>query len=373
MSTPSAMPRDPDELDRGFQDALRRISSPATLPEQGPPRAAGGARRNRRRHRREFRLGARARARLVAELRDARVGRLGSDIERLEASLRWLQRQERPPRLADPRTLSAACPLRCADRRGQPALRASSLAAVIGAEAPGTSTPVAAQLAGAIGGGNRVRACGGDRVLCLGRRLVVAQRSVPATAVEASVPAQVVTASLPKRVFESRLIEARDDDVPTTAQGEPSTALQAGEPPPARTVEQATAPMAVAALQPNALAMKRGRRKRSVRLMRTRSRCWWSEPSNSSRPAIWSPHGSCFSAPHRPATPPLRSRSARLMIRSCWQGSGWSASAPTWRRPEAGIARPRAWAHRKRRGGLRLLRTARIGPIVSAVGRRPAG
>ncbi len=156
------------------------------------------ARRNRLRHRRQFRPGALARAHCAAEQRDARVDRPGHDIERLEASLRWLQRQERPPRLARSERPFRRLSLRCAGRAGQPALRSSSLAAVIGAErlAPPPQPQRSWQLPSAVAIGCVLAArsgtmsrpeAGGRGVRC--RRLHS----------EASVPAQVVAAWLPKQ------------------------------------------------------------------------------------------------------------------------------------------------------------------------------
>jgi hypothetical protein len=252
MSTPSGMARDPDELDRDLRDALRRIGSPATFPEQdhpAPPGALG-----------ETGCGIGDSSGLAhafaptgspsSETRESAVR--DYDIERLEASLRWLQRQERATRLA--RSEQPFPPLVPFDAPTARDSGRSNLRLPLSLEprrlAPPSQSQRSWQAPLAVAVGCVLAAAIGYYVSAGGWW---SQRSVPATAVEASAPAQVVTAALPKRAFESRLIEARDDDVPTTAQDEPSTALQAGEPLPARTVEQATAPMAVAALQPNAL------------------------------------------------------------------------------------------------------------------------
>jgi hypothetical protein len=260
MGTPSGIPRHPDERNRDLGDALRRIGSPAIFAEDDDhaPREALG----------ETACGLPDRPGLAHSLgrtdppsseTPEATGR-DDDLERFQASLRWLQSQERATRLA--RSQQPFPPLAPFDaptaRYGSERYDLRSPLSLEPARlAPPPESQRSWQVPLAVAVGCALSAAIGYYVAAAGPW---SQPLSPATEVRAGAPSQVITASLPKRAFESRLIEARDDEVPTTVHGEPSTAPQAGEAAPARTVEQAapvavaTAPVAVAALQPDALA-----------------------------------------------------------------------------------------------------------------------
>lgn len=245
MSTPSAMSRDPEESDRGFHDALRRMSSHATLPGQGQPapqsplaESGGGLGES---------SGLTPALGQIDPLScETRASIARDEIERLEASLRWLQRQERPPRLA----LPPFPPLAPFEPPAAGDSERSELRSALSLEparlAPPPQPPRSWQLPSAVAIGCALAAAIGYYVSAGGWW---SRPLVPATEVQASVPDQVVAAWVPKQELKSRLIEARDDEVPATAQSEPSTtAPQGSEPPPA--------PVAVAVLAPAAPAIK---------------------------------------------------------------------------------------------------------------------
>jgi hypothetical protein len=175
------------------------------------------------------------------------------DLERLEASLRWLQRQEKVTRLArsePPMPRIAPFEVPETGYVNEPADLRSSLSLEPERLAPPPESQRRWHVPAAVTLGCAVAAAIGYYVSA-GSWFF--SPSLPPPQLQAEAPGGVVIASMPEREFEARLIEARIDDHPTTAQHEASTAPQASEPPPARSAEPEAA-AAVAASHPGALA-----------------------------------------------------------------------------------------------------------------------